>query len=129
MAWYQVCQVAQEDFCLTHSRSAATNARAPSLPSLVGGFKLKPTSHPVSPPSSLTHISLQYYGAMKDKGIRCDGFWITRWTQDHPREDREAMIGGVMSATTLSELEYCAVRGMLLHVLCACVCVCCLLNR
>lgn len=35
----------------------------------------------------------------QDKGIQCDGFWITRWTQDHPREDREAMIGGCRSAS------------------------------
>jgi len=60
-----------------------------SLLALVGVLKLASISPRLLPP-----IPLPRFGMVQDKGIRCDGFWITRWTQDHPREDREAMIGG-----------------------------------
>ncbi|CAM9836674.1 unnamed protein product [Ascophyllum nodosum] len=32
---------------------------------------------------------------LQDRGLRCDGFWVTRWAQEHSREEREAMIGDV----------------------------------
>lgn len=34
-----------------------------------------------------------FVGPAQDKGVRCDGFWVTRWAQEHTREEREAMIG------------------------------------
>eukprot|EP00752_Nemacystus_decipiens_P002076 g1987.t1 len=42
---------------------------------------------------------------LQDKGIKCDGFWITRWTQDHPREDREAMIAEVAEMVKTGRLR------------------------
>ncbi|CAM9855640.1 unnamed protein product [Ectocarpus sp. 4 AP-2014] len=46
-----------------------------------GGMSLRPITLPAT--------------ILQDKGVRCDGFWITRWTQDRPREEREAMIADV----------------------------------
>ncbi|CAM9549342.1 unnamed protein product [Scytosiphon promiscuus] len=46
-----------------------------------GGMSLRPITLPAT--------------ILQDKGIRCDGFWITRWTQEHPREEREAMIAEI----------------------------------
>ncbi|CAM9721865.1 unnamed protein product, partial [Sphacelaria rigidula] len=46
-----------------------------------GGMSLRPITLPAA--------------LLQDKGLRCDGFWITRWCQEHSVQEREAMIAEV----------------------------------